>query len=180
MQFSVFKMGKLREKPFRPIVFMTHGLAVAMFTMVGVLAAARLYKAKAKVRGVSALWAMAFLLLVALLNKSMAAFLYTLIAIPLVLFFTPKTQFRVAMLLAVTVLLYPALRASNLIPVDDIVEVATAQFGEKRASSLSTRFQQRGGPSRARVGASFLWLGNVRSTQHLRVLGWETDVHFRR
>jgi len=130
----------MRGGGFRPIVFMTHGLAVAMFTMVGVLAAARLYKAKAKVRGVSALWAMAFLLLVALLNKSMAAFLYTLIGVPLVLFFTPKTQFRVAMLLAVTVLLYPALRASNLIPVDDIVEVVTAQFGEQRAASLSTRF----------------------------------------
>jgi len=131
----------MRGEGFRPIVFMAHALAVAMFTMVGVLAAATLYKTKTKVLGVSALWVMAFLWVIALLNKSVAAFLYTLAAVPLILFFTPKTQFRVAMLLAVTVLLYPALRARSLIPVEDIVGVVDAQFGEERAASLTTRFE---------------------------------------
>jgi hypothetical protein len=109
--------------------------------MMGVLAASTLYKAKVRVLRVNAVWALVFLLLIALLNKSVAAFLYSMVAAPLILFFTPKTQFRVAIVLAITVLLYPALRGANLIPVEDIKEVMTAQFGEDRAQSLMTRFE---------------------------------------
>ncbi len=129
-----------RGAGFRPMVFMAHGLTVAMFTMVGLLAAAAMYKTKTRIFRVSAAWAVGFLWLLALLNKSVAAFLYTLIAVPLILFFTPKTQFRVAILLASVVLVYPALRAANAVPVEDIRETMAAQFGEDRAASLMTRF----------------------------------------
>jgi hypothetical protein len=124
---------------FRSIVFMAHGLTVAMFTMTGILAAATLQKSKSRVFRVNAIWATAFLCVVLLLNKSVGAFLYTLIAAPLILFFSPKTQFRVAMALAVIVLTYPALRGADVIPVEGISSMMAEQFGEERAASLMVR-----------------------------------------
>jgi hypothetical protein len=130
----------VRGEGFRPIVFMAHGLTVGMFTVMGILAAATLQKSKARVLRVNAIWAMSFLWVVLLFNKSLAAFLYTLIAVPLILFFRPKTQFRVAMALGVVVLIYPALRGADVIPVEGIRDVMAERFGEERAASLMMRF----------------------------------------
>ena len=90
-----------RRGGYRPMVFMSHGLAVAMFTAAGVLAAAGLYKSKITVFRMRVGWAFAYLWIILFLSKSVAAFLYTLVAVPLILFATPKTQFRVAALLAI-------------------------------------------------------------------------------
>ena len=130
----------MREGGFRPVVFMQHGLAVAMFTVAGILAAAGLYKTKIKIFGIGAGWALAYLSLILVLSKSVAAFLYALVAVPLVLFVTPKMQFRVATLLAVIVLLYPDVRAADLVPVNDVRDWAEAHYGEDRAASMMTRF----------------------------------------
>jgi hypothetical protein len=130
----------VRGEGFRPIVFMAHGLTVGMFTVMGIFAAAALQKSKARVFRVNAIWVMSFLWVVLVLNKSVAAFLYTLIAVPLILFFKPKTQFRVAMALAIIVLTYPALRGADVIPVEGIRDFMAEQFGEERAVSLMVRF----------------------------------------
>jgi len=129
----------MRGGGFRPIVFMAHGLTVAMFTMIGILAAATLQKLKLPVFGKKAIWATLFLLVVLVLNKSVAALLYALVAASLILFFKPKTQFRVAVALAIIVLAYPALRGADMIPVETISEVMTEQFGEERGASLMVR-----------------------------------------
>jgi len=138
-------MQMKRQGGFRPIVFMAHGLTVAMFTMTGLLAAAALFKAKSKIWKVKPEWAMAFLAVVAVLNKSLAAGLYALTAVPMVLYSKPTTQFRVAVALAVVVLVYPALRGADMVPVEGIVETVTEQFGEQRAGSLAFRFDSEEG-----------------------------------
>jgi hypothetical protein len=130
----------VRGGGYRPMVFMTHGLALAMFTLAGVLAAAGLYKAKSKAFLLPAGWAMAYLWVILLLSKSIAAFLYSLVAVPLILFATPKIQFRVAAALTLIVLLYPDLRAAGLVPVDDIKEWVATEYGEEKVSSVMTRF----------------------------------------
>ncbi|KPK66848.1 MAG: hypothetical protein AMS21_00100 [Gemmatimonas sp. SG8_38_2] len=129
-----------RRGGYRPMVFMSHGLAVAMFTAAGVLAAAGLYKSKITVFRMRVGWAFAYLWIILFLSKSVAAFLYTLVAVPLILFATPKTQFRVAALLAVVVFLYPDIRGSGLVPVDDIRAWVVSEYGEDRAQSLMVRF----------------------------------------
>lgn len=131
----------VRAGGFRSIVFMIHALTVSMFLMVGILSAAALHKVKMKVFRVPAIWAIPYLLLVLLLNKTTAAFIYSLVGVALVLFSTPKTQFRVAMVLGIVVLLYPALRGAGLVPVDDIKDFALAKFGQERSESLMTRFE---------------------------------------
>lgn len=130
----------VRGEGFRPIVFMAHGLTVAMFTLMGILAAATLQKLKLRIFRVRAVWVTSFLWVVLLLNKSVAAFLYSLIGVPLILFVKTKTQFRVAMVLAFIVFTYPVLRSADVIPVEGIAELMADQFGEERARSLKVRF----------------------------------------
>jgi hypothetical protein len=83
---------------------------------------------------------MGYLWLILVLCKSTGAILYSMIAVPLVLFTSPKTQVRVAMVFAVFVLAYPAARGANLIPVDKINETIVEQYGEEKAASMMTRF----------------------------------------
>jgi len=129
-----------RDGGFRPSVFMQHGIAVAMFTMASIVAAAGLYKTRIEVFRTGARWAFAYLWLILMLSKSLAAFLYTLIAVPLILLATPKTQFRVAAVLAVIVLAYPAARSMDLVPVDHIRDWVASEYSEQRVSSVMTRF----------------------------------------
>jgi hypothetical protein len=130
----------IRGGGFRPTVFMEHGIAVAMFNLVAVTAAAVLYKVKSRVLRIPSGWVLPYLWLVLLLSKSAAAFLYSLVAVPLILLASPKTQLRVAILLGVIVLIYPTLRGSGLVPVDDINAWVTSKLGEDRAGSLMFRF----------------------------------------
>jgi O-antigen ligase len=114
---------------------------------------------------------------IALLNKSVAALLYTLVAVPLILFFTPKTQFRVAVFLAITVLLYPALRGADLVPVEDIQETMAAQFGPERARSLETRFTNEDALlERARERSFFGWGTYGRSTIYDLYSGEQSSI----
>jgi len=130
----------IRDGGYRPMVFMAHGLALAMFTLAGILAAAGLYKAKSRIFGVSSGWALVYLWLILLVSKSNAAFLYSLISVPLVLFASPKTQCRVAVALALIVLLYPDFRSLGLVPVDEIREWVGSEYGEEKVRSIMTRF----------------------------------------
>lgn len=167
----------LRGGGYRPTVFMAHGLAVAMFTMVGLLAAATLYKTKQRIFGVGAGWAMTFLLVLAVLNKSAAALLYALVALSLVLWFRPKTQLRVAALLGIAVLVYPALRAADLIPVDQILEIVGRHVEEERMTSLKTRFDNEEVLlERAGERVFFGWGGLGRRDVYDAYMGTETSI----
>jgi hypothetical protein len=128
-----------RQGGFRPIVYMAHGLTVAMFTAVGLMAAATLSKAGLQLGRLKPKWAIAYLTVVAVLNKSVAAMLYAFTAVPLILFTSPKLQFRIAVAISVVVLAYPTLRQTNLIPVYEIRDALAEQFGDERAQSLTTR-----------------------------------------
>ncbi|MGB8220941.1 MAG: hypothetical protein WCF10_00065, partial [Polyangiales bacterium] len=130
----------IRDGGFRPTVFMEHGIAVAMFTLVAILAAAALFESKIRVFRIPAGWTLAYLWLILVLSKSVAAFLYSLVAVPLILFAAPKIQFRLAVALAVIVLLYPDARGSGLVPVDDIKDWVSAEYGEEKVESIMTRF----------------------------------------
>lgn len=167
----------MRGEGFRPMVFMAHGITVAMFTVVALLAAATLYMAKIRILGLRASWVVALLWVLALLNKSVAAFLYTLVAVPLILFFRPKTQFRVAMILSVMALTYPVFRSADLIPVKSIEEVANARFGKDRAESLMMRLDnEQILLARATERAAFGWGTYCRPCIHDPWTGAQTSV----
>ncbi len=139
----------IRGGGFRPTVFMTHGLAVAMFNLVAIMAVAALRKVNLRVLRIHSGWALAYLWLVLLLSKSMAAFLYSLLAVPLILLASPKVQLRVAVLLGAILLVYPTLRGAGLVPVDDINDVGYVRARRRESWVSDVSFRERGAPSRA-------------------------------
>ena len=130
----------VRGGGYRPMVFMAHGLAVALLMAWSVMAALTLAKARRAVAGmpapVTALYNAGFLAAC----KSTGAFLYAAAAAPLLLFRPPRTIARVVALLGVLVVAYPALRAAAWFPTAALVDAATSISAE-RAQSLAFRFE---------------------------------------
>jgi hypothetical protein len=131
----------VRSGGYRPVVFMAHGLSLALLIWAASIAAWQLFKARR--RAVKSLppAAPAFALsaLLALLN-SLGALVYGIVVTPLVLFARPKVQMRVAAVLALLTFLYPVLCATDTFPRQGLVDAA-ASVSAQRAESLEFRFK---------------------------------------
>lgn len=134
---------QVRDGGYRPVLFVGHGLRVALFFAIAVLAAFALWRAREAAGPrtgprTGPLMAGAWLLGVLVLCKSLGALTSTLLLLPLVLFAPMRIQMTLAAALAMVVLLYPMLRGADLIPVDRIYAVS-ASISEERAGSLKYR-----------------------------------------
>ena len=138
---SSFVMA-IRDGSYRPMVFMRHGLTLAFFMAVSIIAAACLGRIRARVFRVSARVIAAYLFVVLLLCHSLGALLYAALALPLVWFTSPRLQTRVAAVVALLAFSYPLARAVGLVPVDEINAFVLAKFGPDRAGSLSLRLSE--------------------------------------
>ena len=129
----------IRWGGYRPMVFMSHGLAVARFLLTSVFCLVILGRYRRALLGLPVrflAWTQ-FLVLVAC--KSTGAIVFALVGIPLVALARPKRQLLVAALLASIIVLYPALRLFDVVPVARILEAAGAMQAD-RADSLAYRF----------------------------------------
>ncbi len=113
-------------------------LLVAFFIMTAGVAATAYWRAQRRVLRLPALLIAANLSFVLLLCKTLGALLYGGLGTP-VRSTRPQIQFRVALVLVVIALLYPALRATDMFPTKALVEIAQS-FDEDRAGSLQFRF----------------------------------------
>lgn len=129
----------IREGGFRPIVFLNHGLWVAIFMATGLLATITMFRNAAAGRRLK--WAAAVIYLIAVLRacKSLGALAIGLLLLPVMLFLNRKMQIRVALILALIGVTYPMSREVGLIPLDKLVETA-ALVDPERAGSLEFRF----------------------------------------
>ena len=126
----------MRYGGYRPMVFMTHGLWVALFTFSALIAAAALARAqRLDLRALAIVGWMAVMLVIC---KSMAPILYALAVVPLVLLAPARIQLTVAAVLAMIVLSFPLLRLSGLVPVEGLIAAANA-IDPDRALSLAFR-----------------------------------------
>lgn len=129
----------IRDGGYRPMVFMAHGLAMALFLWAAGHAAWTLAKARRAIFGISARpFAVGLSVLLALVN-SLGALVYGVVSYPLSWFLRPKAQLRFAALIALVVALYPALRATGTFPRQELVDLA-ARVSQHRAQSLDFRF----------------------------------------
>ena len=130
----------MRWGGYRPMNFMAHGLALALFMMVALLSAIILKKTGAsrfrRFKSKHVIW---YLVVVLVLCKSTGAIFYSLLLIPLLFRAKPSTQMRVAAILAFLVAAYPMLRAAELVPVEELGQWAEG-ISEERAQSLMFRF----------------------------------------
>jgi hypothetical protein len=129
----------MRAGGYRPMVFMGHGLLVAFFAMTTVVAAAALWRMRTRVLRLAPGGITVYLSAMLVLCKSLAALLYGIALVPMVRLAAPRLQLRMAVVLVSVALVYPMLRATDLIPTKSFLD-ATTLISADRASSLASRF----------------------------------------
>jgi hypothetical protein len=129
----------VRSGGWRPMVFMAHGLALALFVCATSLAAWTMSRSRLTLFGwparYFAIWLSALLVLV----NSLGALVYAVVATPLLWLVKPRTQLLIAAALAVATALYPVARATKSFPTQELVDFS-ATISQERASSLKFRF----------------------------------------
>ncbi|MBX3247187.1 MAG: hypothetical protein KF901_08405 [Myxococcales bacterium] len=167
----------MRWGGFRPMNFMAHGLALALFMTAVLLAAITLAKLGEPIRKWSAKRVSWVLFVVLILCKSTGAILYAVVFGPLLARGSHKLQARVVMAIALFVAIYPALRAFDLFPAEALVEQAQAAFGEERAQSLEFRFDnEKLLLDKARERLWFGWGGMGRNSVYDDEMGKEITI----
>jgi hypothetical protein len=129
----------MRQGGFRPMVFMGHGLLASFFLATGVLAATALWRNQIQIGKVSSGIVTAYTGLVLLLCKSFGALIYSVAGFLVIFFTKPRTQIRIAALLATISLAYPVLRSLDLVPTSLFISIAKS-IDADRAQSLEFRF----------------------------------------
>ena len=129
----------MRPGGFRPVVFLPHGLWLAILVSMSVIAAWALWRQRLFEGERAGQWAFAglYLLMVLFLSNSLGAFAIAIFLAPAVLLGS-RAQTLIAAAIASIVLLYPVLRSADLIPVDRVVAMAE-RVSEDRADSLQFR-----------------------------------------
>ena len=127
-----------RAGGFRAVVFLSHGLVVAMFLGLGFLAAIGRQRFGARLLGVRHVWWVLYLLIVLLLQKSLGAAAIGLVLGAAMAMLPGRRTIGLAAIIALIVSVYPIVRGSGVLPVQTIENV-TAKLSIDRASSLNTR-----------------------------------------
>ncbi|MET0169197.1 MAG: hypothetical protein ABW191_02270 [Aliihoeflea sp.] len=129
----------MRFGGFRPIVFLQHGLWVALFAVTALAAACaslRYAEPHQRTRYVAASF---YLGVILIFCRSVGPVVLAAALVPLVLFASMRTQLRVAAVLAIIVVAYPLLRSADLVPVDAMLAQAE-HVDADRQGSLRYRF----------------------------------------
>lgn len=130
----------MRYGGFRPMVFLEHGLWVAIFAVMAVLSAAVTVRESAPALRTRNVGVLLYLIVVLFLCKSVASMIYALLLVPMVLLTAPLMQVRLAAVLAAFVMIYPLALWQGLVPAEGIVDFAMS-LDEQRAQSLGFRFR---------------------------------------
>jgi hypothetical protein len=129
----------MRAGGFRPIVFLPHGLWLALFVCTAAMAAAALAReTRAQERWKVVLWTV-YLMIFLVACKSAASMAYGMVLVPLVYFAPRRWLILPATLFALVAVTYPMLRNFGVIPTDAIV-AKVETFNPQRAESLQYRF----------------------------------------
>lgn len=128
----------LRAGGYRPVVFLHHGLWLAIFMAGTVIAAFALFRINKTSSKSSYLLTALWLLFILFMCRSLGAFAITLLILPIILFCNSRIQVVFAAVIAGVILLYPSLRGAGLIPVDRVNDLA-ASISEDRSASFRFR-----------------------------------------
>ncbi len=123
----------------RPMVFMNHGLALALFVLSAAMAAVTLARVRHLVLRLPSWPVAGYLGGILLLCRSLGAIAYGFFTIPLAALGSPRVQLRSAIVIAAVVLLYPVMRASDVFPTHAMTEIGS-RIDEARGDSLQFRF----------------------------------------
>jgi hypothetical protein len=166
----------IRQGGYRPVVFLPHGLWVAFFTLMAVLAAFVLARHTAPAEKNKALMICIYMIVLLFVCKSMGPMIYLALAVPLIFFMSPRAQMLIAGVMAMIVLLYPMLRGLHVIPIDAILDLSNA-YSAERGGSLGFRvFNEELLLARAAEKPWFGWGGYGRGFLHDPISGQMTTI----
>lgn len=131
--------GAARGEGFKPVVFLSSGLAVAMFLVTAIVSCCALLKRRVTLMGIPMALPLGLLWVLLAISHNVAALLYSIALVPVALVSRGRFAIIAAQGLAVLVLLYPAIRSFGLIDTDALITWIT-QYSPERAQSLYVRF----------------------------------------
>jgi len=126
---------------YRPLVLMSHGLALARFMVCATMAPFVFGNTGRGFLGVPWKIGKWILFVVLILCKSTGAIVYIFAMLPLLIRRRAKRMVQVAVILAAIVFLYPVLRFTGAFPVQGILDASTSLFGADRSDSMAFRFK---------------------------------------
>jgi hypothetical protein len=129
---------QMRAGGFRPVVFVEHGLALALFVTLALLAAVVMARSRRRIFHVGGGGVAAYLGMLLLLCKSLGPVIYAVVLTPVVMLTRPRTWVSMSCAFILIVTFYPALRGSGLIPVHHISNAAAA-ISADRSQSFEVR-----------------------------------------
>lgn len=130
----------VRGGGYRPLVFLSHGLQLAIFFTGAVIATCCLMRIHVEKKRMLYIFAIIWLLAIQVMSKSFGALAITVVLAPLVVFLSVRMQLIVAACLAVLVVSYPLSRGAGVMPVDDVRNFI-ARIDPQRAASLGVRLE---------------------------------------
>lgn len=129
----------VRAGGYRPLVFLSHGLQLALFLCMALVCAVSLWWLAPAKRGlVSA--AVVILALTLVLSKSLGALIIACLLVPLAAFVSARLQLLAAAIIGVFVLAYPVARTLDVVK-PEALQNAIAPYNEQRAASFGTRLR---------------------------------------
>lgn len=130
----------IRGGGYRPVVFLSHGLWLAIFVCAAFLAAMSLWRTGQKAERLRWMLAALWLFLILIVSKGMGSLGIGIVIGAMIVFLPVRLQILGAAVIAGVVLVYPTLRGAGIIPIDRIVDFAQG-IDADRASSLSFRLE---------------------------------------
>lgn len=166
----------IRYGGYRPVVFLPHGLWVAFFACMAVLATVTLLRRTAPDARPRALVVFVYLSFMLVICRSAGPILYALALVPMILLLPARWQILIAAAMALVVVSYPVLRGAHLVPVDQILDLANG-LSPERAASLRFRIENEETLLvRAQEQPWFGWGGYGRSFTHDPVTGQTLNI----
>ncbi len=129
---------QIRGSGFRPVVFFPHGLALAFFTALTLLASLVLVRLKTRTFHFPAGGVAGYFGVLLLFCKSLGPLAYAVLLAPIVLFTRPRVWVMISIPLLLMVCVYPALRGNGLAPTQ-IISKAANSISPDRSASFRTR-----------------------------------------
>lgn len=126
-----------RGDSFRPVVFLHHGLWLAIFMAMSTIAAFSAWRVRRRLAWfLGGLWLLGTLLM----SSSLGALALAIVFLPIAIMLSVRTQMLIAASAALIIVTYPLLRGVDLIPVDAVTNVART-ISEGRAQSFAFRVE---------------------------------------
>ena len=129
---------QMRAGGFRAVVFLGHGLIVAIFVAMALIAAIGLWRDRVKIKGMHGFAYTGILIFVVIISKSFGALLLAIFIGTATYLLKYRRLVTILAISGLVIIAYPAFRGAGIIPVDRFAAI-TADYSEDRAGSFQTR-----------------------------------------